>query len=201
MFSSVVAEALSMLIYYPYEIVKVRIVAKNDQFAYKSIPDAFKKIIAADGKMGIYKNFHFFLVNYIMSNTIQYVIYESYMDLKKRKWGNEVFKKNENRYVIEAALLGGMFSGVLMNSFECVMYIRMAEQDKGKSFLEIYKQQGAQLITKGLGTRISMTCCYSLMQFNVLYYLGKLFNCDLLDEMDEEFLESLPHDLAALSEK
>lgn len=29
-FSSIVAEALSMIIYYPYEIVKVRMVAKND---------------------------------------------------------------------------------------------------------------------------------------------------------------------------
>eukprot|EP00356_Strombidium_inclinatum_P008673 CAMPEP_0170506398 /NCGR_PEP_ID=MMETSP0208-20121228/54741_1 /TAXON_ID=197538 /ORGANISM="Strombidium inclinatum, Strain S3" /LENGTH=64 /DNA_ID=CAMNT_0010787889 /DNA_START=1023 /DNA_END=1217 /DNA_ORIENTATION=+ len=64
-----------------------------------------------------------------MSNTIQMVIYETYMDLKKRKWGNEVFKQNENRYVVEAALLGGAFSGTLMNSYECIMYRRMAQQD------------------------------------------------------------------------
>ena len=192
MVASIIAEGLSMLIYYPYEIVKVRIVAKNDQFAYKSIPDAFKKIIQQDGKLGIYKNFHFFWVNYVMSNTIQYVIYESYMDLKKRKWGNEVFRKHENRYVIEAALIGGLFSGTLMNSFECVMYIRMAEQENSKNFIQIYKERGTQLITKGLGTRITMTCFYSLLQFNTLYYLGKAFNCDLLDEIDDEFLLSLP---------
>lgn len=30
------------------------------------------------------------------------------------------------------------------------------------------------------------------MQFNLVFYLGKAFNCDLLDELDEEFLESLP---------
>ena len=55
------------------------------------------------------------------------VIYETYMDLKKRKWGNESFKKNENRYVIEAALLGGLISGCLMNSFECIVYLRICD--------------------------------------------------------------------------
>ena len=55
------------------------------------------------------------------------VIYETYMDLKKRKWGNESFKKYENRYVVEAALLGGLISGCLMNSFECIVYLRICE--------------------------------------------------------------------------
>ena len=44
MTACVIAEAVSMIIYYPYEIVKVRMIAKNDKFNYKSIPDAFKKI-------------------------------------------------------------------------------------------------------------------------------------------------------------
>jgi len=44
MAASVVAEAISLAVYYPYEIVKVRMIAKNDKFNYTSIPDAFKKI-------------------------------------------------------------------------------------------------------------------------------------------------------------
>ncbi len=190
--ASTLAEQLSIAIYYPYEILKVRMVAKNDQFNYQSIPDAFKKIIQTEGPMGIYRNSQFFLVNYIMSNTIQMVIYETYMDLKKRKWGNEVFKQNENRYVVEAALLGGAFSGTLMNSYECSMYRRMAQQDKHKSIVQIYKDLGPRIITRGLGTRIVMTQGYSLLYFNLLFFLGKAFDSDLLDEMDDEFLESLP---------
>jgi hypothetical protein len=119
------------------------------------------------------------------------VFYETYMDIKKRKWGVEEYKKNENRYVVEAALIGGALSGMLMNSFECVMYLRMADMESQKSLVQIYREQGFSLLTKGLQTRIIMSQGYCLMQFNLLYYLGKAFNCDLLDELDDEFLESL----------
>ena len=59
------AEALSMIIYYPYEIVKVRMVAKNDLYKYKSIPDAFHKITGANGMKGLYKGYIPFLINYV----------------------------------------------------------------------------------------------------------------------------------------
>jgi uncharacterized protein YgiM (DUF1202 family) len=49
MTACVIAEAVSMIIYYPYEIVKVRMIAKNDKYQYKSIPDAFQKIFKANG--------------------------------------------------------------------------------------------------------------------------------------------------------
>ena len=69
-FSAVIAEALSMIIYYPYEIVKVRMVAKNDQYNYKSIPDAFSKIYTKDGFYGMYKGSFSFLINYVMTLSI-----------------------------------------------------------------------------------------------------------------------------------
>lgn len=84
------------------------------------------------------------------------------MDLKKRKWGKEEFDKNERRYVIEASLLGGTMAGCMMNSFECIMYMRMADIDKNKSIMEIYREQGHKLFTKGLATRVVMTCLYSV---------------------------------------
>lgn len=59
-----------MIIYYPYEIVKVRMIAKNDKYNYKSIPDAFKKILKASGPQGLYSGSGHFLVNYVLSSTI-----------------------------------------------------------------------------------------------------------------------------------
>jgi hypothetical protein len=130
-----VAEAIALLYYYPFEIVKVRMVAKNDQYRYRSIPDAFKKMFNANGVQGMYVGSQPYLVNYALTYSIQMVIYETYMDLKKVKWGTEYFKAHENRYVIEAALLGGFLSGLLMNSFECIVVLRMAEQESNKSVL------------------------------------------------------------------
>jgi len=64
------AEAISMLLYYPYEIVKCRYVAKNEIYGYKSIPDAFKKIINKEGILGLYSGSNYFLINYIFSYSI-----------------------------------------------------------------------------------------------------------------------------------
>lgn len=85
MTASIIAEAVSMVVYYPYEIIKVRMIAKNDKFNYTSIPDAFKKICASSGFKGLYSGSGHFLINYILSSTIQLAIYETYMDLKKKK--------------------------------------------------------------------------------------------------------------------
>jgi len=80
-----------------------------------------------NGITGMYKGSSHFLVNYVLSYSILMVIYETYMDLKKAKHGLEKFKRNENQYVVEAALLGGFLSGLLMNSFECIVVLRMAD--------------------------------------------------------------------------
>lgn len=40
-FSSIIAEAASMLIYYPFEIYKVRYIAKNDKYKYTGVKDCF----------------------------------------------------------------------------------------------------------------------------------------------------------------
>jgi hypothetical protein len=133
--ASIVAEAVTLAMYYPYEIIKVRIIAKNDQYQYKSLPDAFKKMYNQGGLRGMYTGSSHFLINYVLSYSIQMVIYETYMDLKKQKWGIEEFKKNEWRYVVEAALLGGFLSGLVMNSFECIVILRMADQESNKSVL------------------------------------------------------------------
>jgi hypothetical protein len=49
-----VAETVTLAMYYPYELVKVRIVTKNDEYNYKSIPDAFKRIVQESGIRGLY---------------------------------------------------------------------------------------------------------------------------------------------------
>lgn len=68
--SSIVAEAITLCLYYPFEIIKVRIVAKNEQYGYKSLPDAFKKMYAQGGLKGMYTGSSHFLVNYVLSYSI-----------------------------------------------------------------------------------------------------------------------------------
>ena len=51
--------------------------------------DCFKKIVNKDGPMALYKGSPMFLVNYVGSFNIQIVIYETYMDLKKKAVGEQ----------------------------------------------------------------------------------------------------------------
>ena len=59
--SSTMAEIVSLFIYYPYELVKIRLLTKNDHFKYTSVSDAFFKITHQDGVRGMYRGvFTFF---------------------------------------------------------------------------------------------------------------------------------------------
>jgi len=38
--ASIIAEFLSLIIYYPYELIKVRLLTSNDKYKYKNVSDA-----------------------------------------------------------------------------------------------------------------------------------------------------------------
>jgi len=82
-----IAEAISMLVYYPFEVIKVRYITKNDHYQYKGVADALKNLMFKEGVKGMYMGSNYFLANYMLSYTMQIVIYETYMDLKKAKLG------------------------------------------------------------------------------------------------------------------
>lgn len=47
-FAASIAECLALLMYYPYEVVKVRMLTRKNVYNYKSIPDAFYQILKKD---------------------------------------------------------------------------------------------------------------------------------------------------------
>lgn len=53
--ASTVAEIASLFIYYPFELVKIRLLTKNDHFKYSSVSDAFNNILRKDGVTGLYR--------------------------------------------------------------------------------------------------------------------------------------------------
>jgi solute carrier family 25, member 33/36 len=60
--ASTLAEIIALIAYYPYELVKVRFLTKNDTYGYHSVSDAFVKILRKDSVPGLYRGvFAFFL--------------------------------------------------------------------------------------------------------------------------------------------
>ena len=64
--ASFVAEFFTLLVYYPYDLIKCRLQSKNYFFKYRSIPHAFQKEISEGSITALYKGSLPFLVTYCL---------------------------------------------------------------------------------------------------------------------------------------
>ena len=62
--ASIVAEMLTIIVHFPYDLVKCRLQSKNNIFKYKNLPHAFRKEINQNGIGGLYKGSFPFLLTY-----------------------------------------------------------------------------------------------------------------------------------------
>lgn len=53
--ASTIAEVFALIVYYPFELIKVRLLTRNDHFKYSSVSDAFFKITKKDSVPGLYR--------------------------------------------------------------------------------------------------------------------------------------------------
>jgi Mitochondrial carrier protein len=68
--SSTIAEIISLFIYYPWELVKIRLLTKNDLYKYESVSDAFVKILRKDGATGLYRGVYYFFLAFMGQYTL-----------------------------------------------------------------------------------------------------------------------------------
>jgi hypothetical protein len=126
--ASTVAEIVSLFIYYPFELTKIRLLTKNDIYGYTSVSDAFVKILKADGVTGLYRGLVTFFFAFMGQYTLQMTTYELIMDKTLRDLGSmEKLRENENFYVLKASVISGVIAALLTNSLE-VMVLRKQTQ-------------------------------------------------------------------------
>ena len=68
--ASTIAEIISLFIYYPWELVKIRLLTRNDVFKYESVSDAFVKITRNDGIRGLYRGVNYFFLAFMGQYTL-----------------------------------------------------------------------------------------------------------------------------------
>ena len=95
MTASIIAEALTLIAHFPYDMIKCRLQSKNYFFKYKNLPHAFKKIVREDGVMGLYQGATPFFVTYVTFVALQFTIYESYMKFCKHGTTDAEWNKKE----------------------------------------------------------------------------------------------------------
>ena len=63
--ASTYAEIIALALYYPFELIKVRFLTKNDVYKYFSATDAIKKIYKKDSVKGLYRGLSAFFLAYL----------------------------------------------------------------------------------------------------------------------------------------
>ena len=77
--AAIVAESLTLLVHFPYDLIKCRLQSKNFHFKYKNLPHAFSKEVRNNGVMSLYQGALPFFFTYVGFMTMQFSIYEGVM--------------------------------------------------------------------------------------------------------------------------
>ena len=68
--ASTIAEIVALVIYYPFELVKCRLLTRNDHYRYYSVSDAFYKILHQDSVRGLYRGLFAFFLTFMGQYTL-----------------------------------------------------------------------------------------------------------------------------------
>lgn len=176
--ASFIAESITILVYYPYDLIKSRLQTSNRRYGYRSLIHAFQKEITENGIRSLYKGSSPFLLMYSTMISVQFMVYESYIKfIKDRSVDN--FYKNELLHIVTASFLSGAIGSALTNGLEVVVVTKQTEPEK--RVMNIVKEQKFNLLTKGLGARVYYQSIQSIVFFSTVTYVSRLFNVELED--------------------
>jgi hypothetical protein len=72
-----ITQIQALLLFYPFDMIKVRLQTSNHIFKYKGLKDAFKCVYEENGNIrGFYSGLSVYLLTYVSNFTIQLTLYE-----------------------------------------------------------------------------------------------------------------------------
>ena len=164
--SSAVAEAFCLVIQTPFETVRTRIQSNKVFYRYNGIWDGFASIGKYEGYMRLYSASYLYIVITMFYTTIQFYIFERYLDK---------YQEKEGAFDLKASVVGAFFgtsaSVVLTNPFDnlVVRYQNtnfMLEKTKNLTFWIIFKNkvydQGFEGMMRGVLWRLLVHQMHSL---------------------------------------
>jgi hypothetical protein len=115
--ASFIAEFFTLLVYYPYDLIKCRLQSKNFFFKYRNIPHAFRKEIRNGSIFSLYRGSLPFLVTHCLFVSFQFTIYEYVIKLYKIFYGHE-YDRKELQANMMASFLGGTIGSAVTNGLD-----------------------------------------------------------------------------------
>ena len=120
MLASLTAESITLLVQYPYDLVKCRLQSVNYYFRYQNLPHAFRKEIKTNGVGSLYQGATPFLITYCAFISLQFTIYESMMSHFKRSMTKEKFADQELSVNCLSGFVAGVVAAAATNALEAV---------------------------------------------------------------------------------
>lgn len=118
--SGCISDFLSLLIYYPFETIKVRYQTKHSHYQYEGLLPAFKHLLFQEGPRKFYRGWLPYALNYTVNYSIQITIYEMMMSRMKAAGITKDDKMNELAYILASSCTGGLIGSGLSNGFEVI---------------------------------------------------------------------------------
>lgn len=177
--ASFIAEFFTLLVYYPYDLIKCRLQSKNYHFKYRNIPHAFRKEISQGSIFSLYRGSLPFLVTHCLFVSFQFTIYEYVIKLYKTMYGDEYAAKEIHANMM-ASFLGGAIGSAVTNGLDVLTINKQANPDI--KIMTIAQKEGLGLFTKGLSARVYYNSMQSIVFFNLVMFIGKIYNVELSDE-------------------
>eukprot|EP00356_Strombidium_inclinatum_P002219 CAMPEP_0170480424 /NCGR_PEP_ID=MMETSP0208-20121228/1269_1 /TAXON_ID=197538 /ORGANISM="Strombidium inclinatum, Strain S3" /LENGTH=198 /DNA_ID=CAMNT_0010752973 /DNA_START=349 /DNA_END=945 /DNA_ORIENTATION=+ len=120
MTASVLAEVFTLIVHFPFDMIKCRFQSMNHHYKYKSLPHAFIKEVGNRGVCSLYQGVGPFFATYVTFVGLQFTIYESYMDAMKKKYSKDDYQKHELSFNFYAGFLAGSVAAFFTNPLEVV---------------------------------------------------------------------------------
>lgn len=92
----------------------------------------------------------------------------------------EKFQENEFKNNLIASTLGGAIGSGLTNCLDVITVNKQTNPDT--VIMDLIRKERLNLFTKGLLARISYNTFQSVVFFNLVVYIGKIYNVELSDD-------------------
>jgi len=106
--ASFFAECTTLLVQYPYDLIKCRLQSVNYIFKYQNLPHAFRKEIKKNGLPALYNGVGPFLLTYCSFVALQFTIYEKIISYFKRTLDEKTYQERELPITCMSGFLGGV---------------------------------------------------------------------------------------------
>ena len=92
----------------------------------------------------------------------------------------EHYEEKEFQANMVAAFMGGAIGSAATNALDVLTINKQANPDM--KIMQLVKKERFSLLTKGLSARVYYNSMQSMVFFNLVMYIGKIYNVDISDE-------------------